>query len=138
MIDLDMKINGYQEILRFCTHFNAYKRHSKIHSDEIDALLYISTSKNEVTPLMLADYFNVSKPRITKIINQLIQQKDIEKKPSTKDGRSHILLLSTQGKEKLKAVQNEYYDIIDEFINELGFGDFIQLTTLLTKANETI
>lgn len=138
MSNIDYKVNGYQVITQFCTHFNQFKRHSNIHSDELDTLLYIAHSKVEVTPIMLAHYFNVSKPRITKIINKIQDKHYIEKKPSIKDGRSQVLTLSNDGTLLLSNLQNECYKIIDELVDELGFGDFIQLLELLNRANEII
>lgn len=138
MDNMDYKVNSYQVITQFCTHFNHFKRHSQIHSDELDSLLYIANSKVEVTPIMLAHYFNVSKPRITKIINKLQDKQYIEKKRSKKDGRSQVLSLSNEGILLLSNIQNECYKIIDQFVDELGFGDFIQLLELLNRANEII
>lgn len=138
MLDLEMKSSGYQNILRFCTHFNAYKRHSDIHSDEIDALLYISTNPQAITPHKLADYFNVSKPRITKVINKLLEQQYIEKRVSLKDSRSQTLHLTSLGIKKLSAIQKDCYKIIDRLVDELGFGDYIQLVELLNRANQLL
>lgn len=135
---MDYKVNGYQVITQFCTHFNHFKRHSNIHSDELDTLLYIANSEVDVSCIMLAHYFNVSKPRITKIINKLQEKHLIEKRPLKKDGRSQVLTLSDEGIQLLSHQQNECYKIIDQLVEELGFGDFIQLLELLNRANNII
>lgn len=135
---MDYKVNGYQVITQFCTHFNHFKRHSNIHSDELDTLLYIANSEVDVSCIMLAHYFNVSKPRITKIINKLQEKHLIEKRPLKKDGRSQVLTLSDEGIRLLSHQQNECYKIIDQLVEELGFGDFIQLLELLNRANNII
>lgn len=138
MNEIDYKVNGYQIITQFCTHFNHFKRHSEIHSDELDTLLYIANANHEVTPIMLTQYFNVSKPRITKIINELQKKQLIDKKPSLNDKRSQVLLISKLGLELLSKMHDECYAIIDQLVDELGFGDFIQLLELMNRANVVI
>lgn len=136
MDDLYNKTLGLIDIYTFVNSLHNYKVQANITKEALHTLFFIKYNEQPVTPKMLATYFKVSAPRISKIINPLIDIGYIEMRPSIKDKRSYTLHLSEEGYVYLIQSLQEVYQLYDTLVDKLGFGDYIQLVELIKKANE--
>ncbi len=136
MDDLYNKTLGLIDIYTFVNHLHHYKVRTNITKETLHTLFFIKYSEQSVTLKVLASYFNVSRPRISKIITPLIEQGYLEMTPSTSDKRSYALTLSEEGRLYLVNSLHEVYQLYDTLVEKLGFGDYIQLVELIKKANE--
>lgn len=105
---------------------------------EKKALLELSLSKRDITPTDLRKKLNVSKQRITFIINSLKDKKYITLQMDENDRRKIIIKLSKTGK---KYIDKESELILNEVKKELEkftIEDLEQLTNFLSKFNDVI
>ena len=136
MDDLYNKAHGLIDIYSFVNSLHNLKVETNISKECIHTLFFIKYNPQPVTPKMLAAYFQVSKPRVTKIITPLIDAGYISVNPSSLDKRSYHLTLSEEGRKYLVNSLHEVSALYDALVDKLGFGDYIQLVELIKKANE--
>lgn len=115
-----------------------FKKDLPIRSSEMGLLIYILKSDTPVTPLMAADYFKVSKPMITTMVNSLCKHGYIEKKPSAADKRSFVLMLSKKAAELVNSTCNEYFKIMQKLMDSMGTEKYQVLMELLEQANNEL
>lgn len=72
-----------------------------------------------VTAVEIAERLDMDKPTISGIVNRLIDKKYIEKLPNPKDGRSFILKLTKESKDKLPILEKISDLVVAEAIEGL-------------------
>lgn len=120
----------------FCRLQMNAKRDMPVRSSEMGVLIYTEKQEGLVTPLMVSDFFRISKPSVTAMINSLVRQGYLTKTSSPTDGRSYTISLTILGAELLKATSTEYYrnlELLEAKMGNMDFGRFIQLMQQATE-----
>lgn len=126
---------GFIDIYTFVNGMHHFRLQAGINKDTLHALFYLQQAKHSVTPKSLATYFQVSKPRISKVLAPLLEKKYIITQNSIEDKRSYTLHLSPEGELFLKEAMQDLYELHEALINAMGFGEYIQFLELIKKAN---
>lgn len=122
----------------FC-RLNMHRRHNTIlNPTEMHVLGFIKRSKEPVTPVRISEFFNVSKPFVTKVINSLKENEYINKIPSEKDNRSYQLVMTEKSDQIFKEFFNEYVKKIKVLKSQMGNEDFISFLSYLNTANKIL
>lgn len=122
----------------FCRLNMKLKRDLPIRASEMGVLIYTSKQETEVTPLMISQFFKISKPSVTSMINTLLRISYLEKLSSLVDKRSYSLKITNKGRNLVESTFNEYHKSIELMINGMGESDYMELIRLLSKANQIL
>lgn len=129
---------GTDAVTMFCRLQMNIKRDIPIRPSEMGALIYIYTQKEPVTPIMISQFFRVSKPSVTAMVNSLVKKDYIIKTPSSEDGRRSTLGITYKGVQLVEEAYNEYYKSMELLKKDMGEEEFKQLIQLIQKANEIL
>ncbi|MDF2905108.1 MAG: transcriptional regulator, MarR family [Herbinix sp.] len=122
----------------FCRlHMNA-KRDIPIRPSEMGVLIYTQKQINPVTPLMISQFFKITKPSVTQMVNNLVKLNYLIKEPSVKDKRSYILRITHKGTDLVEQTFEEYFKSIELLKDKMGEGSFMQLIELIQMANSIL
>jgi len=127
-----------EEIGMFCRLQMHIKKGLPIRSSEMGALIYVQKQKDSVTPMMISDFFQIAKPSVTTMINELVKKGYLEKIPSTKDKRSYMVSITKKGEDLVVTTHDDYFKSIDLLKKEMGKEKFDQFITLMQKANDIL
>lgn len=119
----------------FCRLQMNMKRELPIRPSEMGVLIFTQQHNLPVTPLMISNFFKITKPSVTTMINSLVKNKYLVKIPSQTDGRSYILSTTKLGSEIVAATYNEYFRTMELLKKEMGEDEFHNLISLIQKAN---
>jgi DNA-binding MarR family transcriptional regulator len=128
-------MNDADAIAMFCRLQLNIKKELPIRSSEMGVLIFIRKHGDKVTPLLISNFFNITKPSVTNMINSLLKKEYLEKIPSEKDGRSYAVNLTAKGQHLVQSTQNEYFKSMDILKEKMGQQDFAALINLIKKAN---
>lgn len=131
-------IKGAETVSMFCRLNINTKKDLPIRSSQMGLLILICKSENPVTPVMAADFFKVKKPMITAMVSSLLKYGYIEKVPSSEDKRSFLINPTKTGRQLVDDTFTEYIITMELLRKELGAKDFVNLITLLEKANSVL
>ncbi|SCY21244.1 MarR family winged helix-turn-helix transcriptional regulator [Alkaliphilus peptidifermentans] len=124
-----------EEIAMFCRLQMQVKKGLPIRSSEMGVLIYIQKQDEPVTPLMISNFFQIAKPSVTAMINELIKKKYLVKVPSATDGRSYTVSVTEKGQELVASTHDEYFKVIAILEDKMGDDDFKSFFKLIQKAN---
>ncbi len=125
-------------VSRFCRiHMNT-KRDIPIRSSEMGVLIYIEKSGMQVTPLMISNFFGISKPSVTDMITVLLKKNYLSKTVSPTDRRSYFISVTPKGHELVESTYNEYFRSMELLEEKMGCQEFEMLIQLLQKANKIL
>lgn len=119
----------------FCRLNINNKKELPIRNSEIGLLIFCVKAAKEVSPMLAAEYFEVSKPMIAKMIKSLVKHGYIEKHPSNIDKRSYTLKPTKSAIDLTNQIYDEYFKIVTTLIKEMGQEKFEQMTSLMNEAN---
>lgn len=122
----------------FCRLNMKVKRDLPIRASEMGVLIFTSKQDDEVTPLMISQFFKIAKPSVTSMIKPLLRLSYLEKTISMLDKRSYSLRITQKGKNLVNSTIDDYYKSIDMMIEKMGLNEFNTLIELLNKANEIL
>jgi DNA-binding MarR family transcriptional regulator len=122
-------------VSKFCRLHINMKREIPIRPSEMGALIYVQKSEEPVTPVMISNFFGISKPSVTDMVNSLIKKDYLIKTPSDIDKRSYIVTVTEKGHELLEVTFKEYVKTIKLLEEKMGSNEFEMLIQLLEKAN---
>lgn len=123
------------EIAMFCRLQLYARKDLPIRSSEMGVLIYVQNQKEAVTPLMISNFFQIAKPSVTAMINELIKKNYLVKVPSPTDGRSYIVSITEKGTELVTSTHDEYFKLISVLEDKMGAKDFELFIELIQKAN---
>lgn len=109
-----------------------------IRSSEMGVLIYVQKQNEGVTPLMISNFFQIAKPSVTTMINELIKKEYLIKVPSPTDRRSYIVSVTGKGKELVASAHEEYFKVISVLADKMGEKDFKTFIELIEKANKVL
>lgn len=113
-------------------HMNT-KRDIPIRSSEMGVLIFAQKKDVPVTPLMISQFFKITKPSVTSSITALVKGGYLTKEISAKDRRSYTLRTTLKGEKLVETTFVEYYksiEILKEKMGEERFNQFIELVQL--------
>ncbi|WP_069999034.1 MarR family winged helix-turn-helix transcriptional regulator [Cellulosilyticum sp. I15G10I2] len=128
-------IQAAEEIGMFCRLHMNIKKGLPIRSSEMGVLIYIQKQDEPVTPLMISQFFQIAKPSVTVMINELIRKKYLVKAPSATDGRSYTVSITDKGQELVTSTHDDYFKAIALLKEKMGAEDFGVFLKLLQSAN---
>lgn len=129
--------NGAEVISLFCRLYVNNKKGLPIRSSEMGLLILIVQQKDQITSVQAANFFKVSKPMITSMVNSLEKKGYIKKIYNVNDKRSFILTATSIAKELVEKTHQEYYGIMELLENRMG-DDYTSFIKLLNKANKIL
>lgn len=134
----NLKFHGAEAISMFCRlNINA-KRNLPVRPGEMGLLILIVKNENQITPVMAADFFKVSKPMIATMIKSLLKQGYIKKIPSKEDRRSFIISPEEKAVELVNSTYEEYIRLIELLLKGMGEKKYIKFINLMEEANEIL
>ncbi|ABR48202.1 transcriptional regulator, MarR family [Alkaliphilus metalliredigens QYMF] len=127
-----------EEIAMFCRLQMYVKKGLPIRSSEMGVLIYIQKQDEAVTPLMISNFFQITKPSVTAMINELIKKEYLVKAPSVTDGRSYTVSITDKGQKLVASTHDEYFKAMELLKEKMGVADFDVFLRLLQSANEIL
>ncbi|TCT12201.1 DNA-binding MarR family transcriptional regulator [Natranaerovirga pectinivora] len=127
-----------EEIAMFCRLHMNVKKGLPIRSSEMGVLIYIQKQNEAVTPLMISNFFQIAKPSVTTMVNELIKKNYLTKMPSATDGRSYTVSITDKGQELVASTHYEYFKSIELLKEQMGVEDFDTFLRLIQNANEIL
>jgi len=109
-----------------------------IRSSEMGVLIFVKKQNSEVRPLHISQFFKITKPSVTTIINSLVKAGYLFKEPSKLDKRSYILKITSKGNKLLESTFKEYYKSIKLLSNNMGEKEFNEFIRLMQIANNLL
>lgn len=131
-------IDSIDAVSRFCRIHMNKKMDIPIRASEMGALIYVKKSDAQVTPLMISNFFGISKPSVTDMVNSLIKKDYLIKIPSKIDRRSYNLEVTKKGHELLESTFKEYLRTMEFLEEKMGYQKFILFIQLLQEANKIL
>ena len=124
-----------EQIALFCRLQMYIKKGLPIRSSEMGVLIYVQKHEEAVTPLMISNFFQIAKPSVTAMINELVEKKYLVKVPSATDRRSYTVSITDKGQELVESAHEEYFKTIAILEDKMGAKDFKLFIELIQKAN---
>ncbi len=122
----------------FCRlHMNT-KMDIPIRPSQMGVLIFIHRSETLVSPLMISEFFKITKPSVTSMINALEKKGYIIKKSSPDDGRSYSLTLTEEGLILIKSTFKEYLKFVELLQDKMGETNFNEFIRLMVMANTVL
>ncbi len=135
---MDELIKGAEAISLFCRININTKRELPVRSSEMGLLICIVKEGGEHTPLRIAEFFKVTKPMVTAMVNSLVKKEYIIKVKSRVDKRSFIVKPTEKAVSIVNETFNEYYKNMQVLQSRLGNHEYSKLIELLTKSNNIL
>lgn len=134
-MDLNL-IASADAIGMFCRlHMNT-KRNLPIRPSEMGVLIFTHKHNLPVTPLMISQFFKITKPSVTSLVTSLVKEDYLMKELSEVDKRSYVLKITDKGIELVETTFVEYYkstEILKEKLGDEKFNQFIELVKLVNS-----
>ena len=105
---------------------------------EMSFLVYMLYAKREVTSIELSHYFSCSKVFVSKIINQLLEKKLVEKLDNKDDRRSFLITVTEKGRKLTTDYVEGYVKETDFLYEKLGEEKAQQFKELLEESREIL
>ena len=105
---------------------------------QFDVLAELEHAGRALSMTELSRELMVSNGNVTGVVDRLVRDGYVERKPSTKDRRVQYIALTSSGMQRFSqiAVQHEIW--VDQAFSELAGRDMEELAGLLRKAQESI
>ncbi len=103
-----------------------------------DALLLRLFLKEVTTPKSIAQVLNITKGRVTAMLNSLKKKRYITTKPSSEDGRSYEIELTIHGRTYIEQKTNFVDNYFNELFKFIGYNDAEKLVDILENIVEKV
>ena len=131
-------IQSMDTIGMFCRLRVNMKPNIPIRPSEMGLLIFVQKQNIEVTPRMISQFLRISKPSVTSLVNSLVNQGYLSKKPSKIDQRSYVLTMTKSGNQLVESTFEEYYKSIALLKENMGEHEFRTFIELMQKANSIL
>ncbi len=131
-------IKAAEVISLFCRININTRRELPIRSSEMGLLIFLVKEQCEHTPLMISEFFKVTKPMVTAMVHSLVKKEYVIKVPSLIDKRSFMIKPTEKAILLVNETFDEYYKNMQLLKDVLGSKKFEDLTKLLNEANEIL
>lgn len=127
-----------EEVAMFCRLQMNIKKDLPIRPSEMGVLIFIAKQAEDATPLMISQFFQITKPSVTTMVNSLIKQDYLMKTPSSTDRRSYTVSITTKGRKLVETTYDEYFSAMTLLEEKMGEVDFKLFVQLILRANEIL
>lgn len=136
-MDKDIII-GSEAVALFCRLQMNIKRDIPIRPSEMGVLIFTQQQSIPVTPLMISNFFKITKPSVTSMVNSLLKKNYLAKMPSSTDGRSYTVSTTDKGNELVNATFNEYFRTMELLKEKMGVEEFNVFIQFIQKVNNLL
>lgn len=132
-----IKMINYSQDIRLFSHLlnRRGKPENILTKDELDLLSILIITDEVITPVLIAKKMGVSKPLVSRLIEQLYTKSLLEKVSNPNDKRSYSLLITDSGRKYLNDIYTYYLEPIYHLKKNLSTKEFEQLIKLIKKTN---
>lgn len=95
-------------------------------------------SDEPINYIKIAEFFKVTKPNVTAMVNAMLKKEYIVKEQFKLDKRSFILIPTQKAIDLVEETYNEYFKTMQTLYNKMGSNDYCKLIELLEKANSIL
>lgn len=135
MSEIKTLIAGAEAVSLFCRlNINA-KKNLPIRSSEMGLLIFVVKSEGSVTPVMASDFFKVTKPMVTTMVNALSKKGYLTKLQSPADKRSFTLYPTEKAVQLVEETYTEYFKNMSYLKSAMGQKKYDKMIALLELAN---
>lgn len=134
----DILASGAETVSLFCRLYMNTKRDLPVRSSHMGLLILTVTSKDPVTPLSAAHFFQVKKPMITAMVQSLEKGGYLVRQPSSADKRSYSLVPTEKTVRLVNETYGEYLKAMNDLYQGMGEKKYRELVNLLAAANEVL
>lgn len=131
-------IRSAETISMFCRLRMNVKQNIPIRSSEMGVLIFIQKQTELVTPLMISQFFRITKPSVTSMVNTLVKEGYLYKQSSSVDKRSVVLVMSDKGTDLVRSTFDDYYRSIHLLKSKMGEMRFAQFIDAMEEANSIL
>lgn len=123
--------------IRLFARLNVRRKRQSEHfsAESLDLLSRVAMAKEPVTPLMLSKQTGLTKPMVSKLIEELSGKGFLKKEQDPKDRRSYFLILTGEGKKEMEGTYQYYLEPVYKIWRDLGEENFAELMRLIDMAN---
>ena len=125
-------------LLKFCKEYMELKKELPIRPSEMAVLNIIVQKEGAITPLMIAELLEVSKPMITAHITALEKNEYIKKEYSKEDKRSFYVIPTEKAKKLVEKDTQNTRKHLRCLESELGCDIFEGLLSVLDDTNKIL
>lgn len=128
-----------QDLRLFCKlSTSRSKMSSLLTAQELDFLSRIALSEEKLCPSRLSSSMNLSKPLITRLIEQTEEKGFIKKEHNHSDKRGYHVCITPGGRKILEETYQDFLVPIYRIYRTVGREDFEQLTSLIHRTNDRL
>ncbi len=135
---MESHILGAEQVTLFCRLNMNIKRDLPVRASEMGLLIYLVKTNGPKTSIQIADFFKVTKANVAAMVHSLVKSGYIEKEASKYDKRSFNLIPTQKAITLVDETYHEYFKTMELLMNEMGLDDYMQLISLLKKANKIL
>lgn len=135
---MESHILGAEQVTLFCRLNMNIKRDLPVRASEMGLLIYLVKTNGPKTSIQIADFFKVTKANVAAMVHSLVKSGYIEKEASKHDKRSFNLIPTQKAITLVDETYHEYFKTMELLMNEMGLDDYMQLISLLKKANKIL
>lgn len=135
---MEQFIKGAEEVTLFCRINMNIKRELPIRASEMGMLIYLVKSEETINSIKIAEFFKVTKPNVTAMVNSMLKKEYIIKEQSKLDKRSFILKPTQKAIDLVEETYDEYFKTMKLLSDKMGENDYKELIELLGKANNIL
>lgn len=99
---------------------------------------YLSENDGEIYASSLSSIMNISRARISIMLDSLIQKGYITKKVSTNDARKEVVSITPLGLEEANKDKKEINDVIIKVVNLVGYDKVMEFIDIAKKIKEVL
>lgn len=134
----NMLIDSADIMSMFCRLQTNSKPDIPIRSSEMGVLIFIQKQGVPVTPMNISQFFKITKPSVTSMVNALVKKGYLSKEQSEVDKRSYILKITDKGNALVDSTFNDYYKSIGLLQDNMGEYVFNQFIESMQLANNIL
>ncbi|MFO8068422.1 MAG: MarR family transcriptional regulator [Alkalibacterium sp.] len=131
----NMLIDSADIISMFCRLHTNSKPDIPVRSSEMGVLIFIQKQDMAVTPMNISQFFKITKPSVTSMVNALVKKGYLLKEQSEADKRSYELKTTDKGNKLVESTYNDYYMSIELLRDNMGEHAFNQFIESMQLAN---
>lgn len=135
---MDKYFNANAVFSIFSRDYMELKKDLPIRPSEMGVLNIITKREGLFTPLMIAEFLEVSKPMITTHITILEKKGYILREYSKNDKRSFYVIPTEKAKDLVKVTEKKMSKYLQQIENSLGKENFDILLQILTDTNRIL
>ncbi|OJF94172.1 MarR family winged helix-turn-helix transcriptional regulator [Alkalibacterium sp. 20] len=134
----NMLIDSADIISLFCRLQLTTKPDIPIRSSEMGVLIFIQKQESAATPMNISQFFKITKPSVTSMVNALVKKEYVLKEQSVADKRSYVLNITGKGNKLVESTFNDYYKSIELLRDNMGKDKFHQFIESMQLANDIL